>query len=183
MCTGDYASCDSDAPPQTDLQLVFSDEFEAAGQAFGVGEANPRWTAEHMWYAGTQDLEVYLPEQVGRSELLYREHRDAFEFIAATAMPGVVARRWRVCRLGPAACLPPIRPQVTTAEGAAVITIDKAGTSKASAPSQQPNGVVWNVSKDYKSGMVSSWNKFCFTGGYMETRLQLPGDDFAGGFW
>jgi hypothetical protein len=76
MCTGDYVSCDSDPPPQTDLQLVFSDEFEAAGQAFGVAEANPRWTAEHIWYAGTQDFEVYLPEQVGSSGLVYWIHSE-----------------------------------------------------------------------------------------------------------
>ena len=37
------------------------------------------------------------------------------------------------------------------------------------APSQRPygegNGEVWNVTdKMYKSGMATSWNKFCFTG-------------------
>ena len=68
LCVGDFASCQGGSPPQTDLQLVFSDEFESPGRAFGVGAADPRWTAEHMWYAGTQDFEVYLPEQVGASE-------------------------------------------------------------------------------------------------------------------
>ena len=47
------------------VQLVFSDEFETAGRLLGVGAADPRWTAEHMWYAGTQNYDVYLPEQVG----------------------------------------------------------------------------------------------------------------------
>ena len=47
------------------MQLVFSDEFETAGRSLGVGAADPRWTAERMWYAGTQNYDVYLPEQVG----------------------------------------------------------------------------------------------------------------------
>ena len=45
-------------------QLVFSDEFQAPGQAFGAEAGNPRWTAERMWYWVTEDIEVYLPEQV-----------------------------------------------------------------------------------------------------------------------
>jgi hypothetical protein len=46
------------------LQMVFSDEFETANQSFAAAANNPRWTAEHMWYSVTQDIEVYLPEQV-----------------------------------------------------------------------------------------------------------------------
>ena len=41
-----------------------------------------------------------------------------------------------------------------------MISIEGVGPGGASAFSQQPGGVVWNVSKDYKSGFVSSWNKF-----------------------
>lgn len=52
MCTGSYAECDVTSPPTEDLQLVFSDEFEEAGRQFGVGEGDPRWTADRMWYAG-----------------------------------------------------------------------------------------------------------------------------------
>ena len=74
--------------------------------------------------------------------------------------------------------------QVATVDGAAVITIESAAGQNVSAPRQQPDGTVWEVTdKEYKSGFVSSWNKFCFTGGYMETRLQLPGNDFASGLW
>lgn len=29
-------------------------------------------------------------------------------------------------------------------------------------------GSVWNVTKPYVSGFFDSWNKFCFTGGYLE---------------
>ncbi|KZV80530.1 SKN1-domain-containing protein, partial [Exidia glandulosa HHB12029] len=34
-----------------------------------------------------------------------------------------------------------------------------------------------------KSGMLQSWNKFCFTHGYIEVRLQLPGNPQTKGFW
>eukprot|EP00562_Extubocellulus_spinifer_P006727 CAMPEP_0178516352 /NCGR_PEP_ID=MMETSP0696-20121128/25061_1 /TAXON_ID=265572 /ORGANISM="Extubocellulus spinifer, Strain CCMP396" /LENGTH=680 /DNA_ID=CAMNT_0020146609 /DNA_START=321 /DNA_END=2363 /DNA_ORIENTATION=- len=37
--------------------------------------------------------------------------------------------------------------------------------------------------KDFKSGMVQSWNKFCFTGGIVEVDVILPGDPFIGGLW
>lgn len=50
--------------------------------------------------------------------------------------------------------------QVTTAGGAAVITIERTGAANASAPSQRPNGEVWMVEKGLKSGLVSSFNKF-----------------------
>ena len=29
----------------------------------------------------------------------------------------------------------------------------------------------------YKSGMLQSWNQFCFTGGYIEVAITLPGPD------
>lgn len=35
----------------------------------------------------------------------------------------------------------------------------------------------------YMGGMLSSWNKFCFTGGLIETSVQLPGDSETSGFW
>lgn len=36
-------------------------------------------------------------------------------------------------------------------------------------------------SKPYTSGMVQSWNKFCFTGGVLEMSIQLPGHADSGG--
>lgn len=35
----------------------------------------------------------------------------------------------------------------------------------------------------WKSAMLQSWNKFCFTGGYIETAISLPGTPDAPGFW
>lgn len=53
------------SPPLPDLQLVFSDEFEDDGRSLAVEAGDKRWTAERMWYAGTEDMEVYVPDQVG----------------------------------------------------------------------------------------------------------------------
>ncbi|KAG9032783.1 hypothetical protein FRB95_001044, partial [Tulasnella sp. JGI-2019a] len=56
---------------------------------------------------------------------------------------------------------------VTTANGALVITLDSI-----------PNHDLF-----YRSGMLQSWNKFCFTGGYVEVSVVFPGDQLAQGFW
>ncbi|GAA5993049.1 hypothetical protein JCM10908_003078 [Rhodotorula pacifica] len=36
---------------------------------------------------------------------------------------------------------------------------------------------------DYKSGMLQSWNKLCFTGGYIEISASFPGKANVPGFW
>ncbi|GAA5855464.1 hypothetical protein JCM5353_002319 [Sporobolomyces roseus] len=36
---------------------------------------------------------------------------------------------------------------------------------------------------NFRSGMLQSWNKFCFTGGYIEVNISLPGSNNIGGFW
>lgn len=35
----------------------------------------------------------------------------------------------------------------------------------------------------FKSGMLQSWEKFCFTGGIVEVDVILPGDPYIGGLW
>jgi beta-glucanase (GH16 family) len=37
--------------------------------------------------------------------------------------------------------------------------------------------------KNFKSGMMQSWNKFCFTGGIIEAEIQIPGKAEIGGLW
>lgn len=39
------------------------------------------------------------------------------------------------------------------------------------------------VTKHFKSAMVQSWNKFCFTGGIIEAEVTLPGKSEVGGLW
>ncbi|ORY70810.1 glycoside hydrolase family 16 protein [Leucosporidium creatinivorum] len=36
---------------------------------------------------------------------------------------------------------------------------------------------------NFRSGMLQSWNKFCFTGGYIEVSIRLPGSGAIGGYW
>jgi beta-glucanase (GH16 family) len=37
--------------------------------------------------------------------------------------------------------------------------------------------------KHVQSGMLQSWNKFCFIGGIVEFSAKLPGDPISGGLW
>ena len=37
-----------------------------------------------------------------------------------------------------------------------------------------------SYNKEYKSGAINGWNKFCFTGGYVEARVKMPRGD---GLW
>ncbi|KAG6879217.1 hypothetical protein C0992_004359 [Termitomyces sp. T32_za158] len=40
-----------------------------------------------------------------------------------------------------------------------------------------------NHNLSYKSGMIQTWNKFCFTGGLIEVNVSLPGDSTVSGLW
>lgn len=37
--------------------------------------------------------------------------------------------------------------------------------------------------RGYLGGMLQSWNQFCFTGGYIEVAISLPGDTKTLGLW
>mmetsp|Transcript_22474 Transcript_22474/g.21600 ORF Transcript_22474/g.21600 Transcript_22474/m.21600 type:complete len:640 (-) Transcript_22474:185-2104(-) len=39
------------------------------------------------------------------------------------------------------------------------------------------------VTKHFKSAMMQTWNKFCFTGGIIEAEVKLPGKNDVGGLW
>lgn len=56
---------------------------------------------------------------------------------------------------------------VTTKNGALTITLSQKETHDL----------------NYQGGMLSTWNKFCFTGGYIETSVMLPGSDNIVGLW
>ena len=46
-----------------ELQLVFSDEFNAQNRTFYPGD-DPFWTGANLWYGATQDLEWYDPDAI-----------------------------------------------------------------------------------------------------------------------
>ena len=39
------------------------------------------------------------------------------------------------------------------------------------------------VTKHFRSAMLQTWNKFCFTGGIIEAEVELPGKSDVGGLW
>jgi len=59
---------------------------------------------------------------------------------------------------------------VSTAGGALVINMTE----------QNPRT---NHGFNYSSGMIQTWNQFCFTGGYIEVAINLPGRPDVVGFW
>lgn len=40
-----------------------------------------------------------------------------------------------------------------------------------------------NHGLNFRGGMVTTWNKMCFTGGYIEVRIVLPGSPDVSGLW
>ena len=102
----------------TELQLIFSDEFNNDGRTFYPGD-DPYWEAVDLHYWQTGNLEWYDPAAI------------------------------------------------TTQDGALKITLTKQ-------PSHDLN---------YQGGMMSSWNQFCFTGGYIEVAVTLPGKAGIAGLW
>ncbi|TFK44700.1 glycoside hydrolase family 16 protein [Crucibulum laeve] len=56
---------------------------------------------------------------------------------------------------------------VTTQDGSLVITLSQKETHDL----------------HYEGGLISTWNKFCFTGGYIETSVSLPGANNILGLW
>ena len=56
---------------------------------------------------------------------------------------------------------------VNTTNGAMVIALEEHDTHN----------------KNFRSGMVQSWNKFCFQGGYIEFSVKLPGSPSTSGYW
>jgi beta-glucanase (GH16 family) len=39
------------------------------------------------------------------------------------------------------------------------------------------------LEKNFRGGMVQSWNKFCFAGGIVEISVRLPGESTVAGLW
>ena len=56
---------------------------------------------------------------------------------------------------------------ITTRDGDLVITLEQKQTHNL----------------NYQGGMITSWNKFCFTGGYVEANVSLPGLNNIAGLW
>ncbi|KAJ6538483.1 beta-glucan synthesis-associated [Mycena vulgaris] len=76
--------------------------------------------------------------------------------------------------------------QIVTREGHLVITMDSIATTASgqSMGSTAPFTLEENHNQTYRSGMLQSWNKFCFTRGYIEVAIVLPGPNAnTKGYW
>ncbi|KAJ7706348.1 beta-glucan synthesis-associated [Mycena rosella] len=127
--TGNFGLIDLDTPkdvytidsfhaPGTELQLVFSDEFETDGRTFYPGD-DPFWEGVDLHYWATNNLEWYDPEAVA------------------------------------------------TKNGALEISLTQKATHDL----------------NYQGGLISTWNKFCFTGGLVVAAVTLPGTNNVHGLW
>lgn len=70
---------------------------------------------------------------------------------------------------------------VTNANGELVITTEAVDTEIIGFDDVQRKNT--HVTKHFKSAMLQSWNKFCFTGGIIEAEVTLPGKHNVGGLW
>uniref|UniRef100_A0A7S3K4P5 GH16 domain-containing protein n=1 Tax=Aureoumbra lagunensis TaxID=44058 RepID=A0A7S3K4P5_9STRA len=73
--------------------------------------------------------------------------------------------------------------RVKTSNGVLNITTMYKPTSFDSYEDSKGYIVVTHRRKGYSSGLVQTWNKFCFTGGIVEIRARLPGKAKVGGLW
>ncbi|KAG6886660.1 hypothetical protein C0992_002913, partial [Termitomyces sp. T32_za158] len=76
--------------------------------------------------------------------------------------------------------------QITTRNGSLVITLDSTDTlqSGLTQGSTAPFTAAQNHNLNYRSGMLQSWNKFCFSSGYIEVSVVLPGaNSESKGYW
>jgi beta-glucanase (GH16 family) len=69
---------------------------------------------------------------------------------------------------------------VTTKDGSLVISVKAVKTKWTEWDENNLKPV--ERTKNYTSGMVQSWNKFCFTGGVLQMAIRLPGRHDSGGF-
>jgi hypothetical protein len=70
---------------------------------------------------------------------------------------------------------------VTNEEGKLVITTEAVDTDVVGFDDVKREKT--RVTKHFKSAMLQSWNKFCFTGGIIEAEVELPGKHNIGGLW
>ena len=70
---------------------------------------------------------------------------------------------------------------VTDDDGRLVITTEAKDTDVVGF--DDVHGKKTRVTKHFRSAMLQTWNKFCFTGGIVEAEVELPGKANVGGLW
>lgn len=122
---------------QTEMELIFSDEFNTDGRTFYPGD-DPYWEAVDLHYWVCSLFHLCLADLITDNLIQATNNLEWYD---------------------PAA--------ITTANGSLVITLSAKETHNL----------------NYQGGMMSTWNKFCFTGGYIEASVMLPGVNDIVGLW
>ncbi|MCJ1433135.1 hypothetical protein MMC27_002494 [Xylographa pallens] len=81
------------------MQLVFSDEFNVDGRTFYPGD-DPYWTAVDIWYGVTLDLEWYDPDAVTTKDGALEIRFDAFQNHGLNYRSGMVQSWNQMCFRG-----------------------------------------------------------------------------------
>jgi beta-glucan synthesis-associated protein KRE6 len=138
---------------------VFSDEFEQKGRQFHDG-TDPRWTAISKNDCTRRPTRCCLPAGRGTSNSLTfclpcSDTNQALHYYSAE--------------------------NAVTSNGVLNITTElKDNTYKAF---NETTKQFFADEKHVQSGMLQSWNKFCFIGGIVEISAKLPGNPRIGGLW
>ncbi|KAF7296009.1 GH16 domain-containing protein [Mycena kentingensis (nom. inval.)] len=142
--------------PSQELQLVFSDEFEKEGRTFYPGQAR-----EFAFAAALAYTQLQATIRIGKRWICTTGAQAISN--GASYSPSSESSSYWTSRYDPQA--------ITTRAGALEINLT------------QVDDITQNHNMDYRSGMMTSWNKFCFTGGLILTSVTLPGTTNVFGWW
>ena len=173
---------DPDTPPELktttsfttkeQYELVMSDEFKRAGRSFKDGD-DPMWTGvdksdDDQTASGRKSLHFYNASQITT---------EGGKLVITTTTEDTKWKGWN-----------PYKKKYETMSrhfkvrqwGAARGTHLLRLSPSLSFPAHPPPFCLLSFRQ---SGMLQSWNKFCFTGGIIEAELQFPGRHDTGGLW
>lgn len=128
------------------MDLVFSDEFNTEGRSFYPGGTLLERIVLTSWLIGCESIKMI---HTGRQSICITGRPVTWNGMQLREKYEANSDPW--ARYDPAA--------ITTKNGYLYITLSNMST----------HGM------DYQGGMMSSWNKFCFTGGILEASVSLPG--------
>ncbi len=176
-----------------DYELVFSDEFNTDGRHFMDGH-DPRWTAIHK-DDYTNDALQYYNENLVSTRHGYLNITTIVEDIEFIVPGDEKKQRDREKKKNDGDDGSRRRTSITSIDGDTVSPQDTTDIevplhsdshdhtlSATSGTTPIAPGYTKRV-KNYQSGMIQGWNKFCFTGGIVEISAQLPGHAEIGGLW
>jgi hypothetical protein len=172
---------DPDTPPELktttsfttkeQYELVMSDEFKRAGRSFKDGD-DPMWTGvdksdDDQTASGRKSLHFYNASQITT---------EGGKLVITTTTEDTKWKGWN-----------PYKKKYETMSRhfkvrrwGAVVGHTYCASPSLSFPAHPP---LFCLLSFRQSGMLQSWNKFCFTGGIIEAELQFPGRHDTGGLW